>query len=67
MPYSLKGKPMAESDKITKDQAGYDARGSADPLVRCGTCRMFEPPVACSLVQGNINASAICAHWEKRK
>ena len=55
---------MAEQ-KITKDAAKYERAKSSTK--RCGTCSMFRPPLSCTLVKGEIAASAVCKYWEARK
>jgi len=54
----------ARGTKITKVQASY--RQAEGARVRCGTCTMFRPPRGCSLVTGDISASAVCAFWDPK-
>lgn len=50
--------------KATKATAHY--RGGTAKK-RCGVCRMFEPPNACSAVRGQISAHAVCDYFEAKE
>lgn len=50
----------------TRTKAGTNYRPSGDPARRCGTCSMFRPPDACTLVRGVIRRDAVCDEWERK-
>lgn len=51
--------------KVTKTSVGYHAAPKNAPE-RCGTCEMFNPPSACNLVEGLINANDVCMRWRRK-
>jgi hypothetical protein len=56
------------AEKITKASVNY--RRAAPAHVggrRCGTCSMFVPPGACTLVRGPIRARDVCDRWEPKE
>jgi hypothetical protein len=50
----------------TLSQAEVHYRPAEVPGVRCGTCVMFRPPHACTLVQGVIYEDGVCDRWSPR-
>lgn len=51
-------------EKVSKDSVNY--RPSDDPSHSCGTCSMFRPGGACTLVAGAIESQDVCDEWDPR-
>ena len=54
----------ANAAKMTKTAAAY--QDSPKGSQQCDNCGLFEPPNACKIVDGEINASAWCKVWVKK-
>jgi len=51
--------------KMSHEQANYHASSSKER--RCGTCRMYRPPDACSLGAKPIKPDDVCRYNRKGK
>ena len=54
----------AMAAKMPKTAAGYKNSPNGDKS--CGVCKHFQPPSACALVDGDINANGYCNLWVKK-
>lgn len=57
--------PMREAAaKMAQTAVGYQATPKGDQ--QCGTCSLFQPPGACTLVDGAISPTGWCKFWVKK-
>ena len=56
--FALAGQSSIASATLTKTQAGYQDKPSANQ--RCELCKHFAAPNACHLVQGEISTQGWC-------
>jgi len=54
----------AEAAKSTQEAAGY--QGMPKDGASCSTCALFQPPNACTLVDGAISPNAWCHFYTKK-
>jgi 8-oxo-dGTP pyrophosphatase MutT (NUDIX family) len=57
--------PTMLTAKLGKEEVHY--RPATGPTMRCGTCSMFLPEGACTLVDGTIDAAAVCDQWDPKQ
>jgi len=57
--------PTMLTAKVGKEEVHY--RPATDVAMRCGTCSMFLPEGACTLVAGTIDAAAVCDQWDPQQ
>ena len=50
--------------KMAQTSVGYQATPKGDQ--QCGNCSLFQPPSACTLVDGTISPSGWCKFWVKK-
>jgi len=50
--------------KMAQTAVGYQATPKGDQ--QCGTCSLFQPPGACTLVDGAISPTGWCKFWVKK-
>ena len=57
--------PLREAAaKMAQTAVGYQATPKGDQ--QCGNCSLFQPPGACTLVDGTISPSGWCKFWVKK-
>jgi hypothetical protein len=47
-------------------QAGVAYQATPKGDQQCGNCSLFQPPSACTLVDGTISPSGWCKFWVKK-
>jgi hypothetical protein len=59
---AMAAKPARAQDfpKATKEQAGYQDAGGAQP---CSACTLFVPPTDCKVVQGPVSENGTCTYF----
>ena len=50
--------------KMAPAAAAYQGSPKGDQ--QCSNCSLFQPPKACQLVDGDIDASGWCKYWVKK-
>lgn len=53
----------ARAAKVSQSTVSYQGSPKGDQ--RCGTCKQFEPPSACRLIDGKISPQGWCKLWAK--
>jgi High potential iron-sulfur protein len=53
----------ARGAKVSQSTVSYQSSPKGDQ--RCGTCKQFEPPSACRLIDGKISPQGWCKLWAK--
>jgi len=53
----------ARAAKVSQSTVSYQRSPKGDQ--RCGTCKQFEPPSACRLIDGKISPQGWCTLWAK--
>jgi hypothetical protein len=53
----------ARAAKVSQSTVSYQSSPKGDQ--RCGTCKQFEPPSACRLIDGRISPQGWCKLWAK--
>jgi hypothetical protein len=57
--------PMREAAaKMAQTAVSYQATPKGDQ--QCGNCSLFQPPSACTLVDGTISPTGWCKFWVKK-
>jgi hypothetical protein len=51
-------------NQISQAAAGYQSIPKNG--AQCDICSLFQPPISCTLVQGNINAQGWCKYFAPR-
>jgi len=57
------GLKPARAAKVSPSTVSYQGAPKGDQ--RCGTCKQFEPPSACRLIDGKISPQGWCKLWAK--
>jgi hypothetical protein len=52
------------ANQISQAAAGYQTIPKSG--AQCDTCKLFTPPISCTLVQGNISAQGWCKYFVLR-
>jgi hypothetical protein len=50
--------------KMAQTAVAYQATPKGDQ--QCGNCSLFQPPSACTLIDGTISPSGWCKFWVKK-
>ena len=53
----------AQAAKVSQSTVSYQSSPKGDQ--HCATCKQFEPPSACRLIDGKINPQGWCKLWAK--
>ena len=62
---SLIGSPAAASNKMPQKAVNYQTTPKGKQ--RCDNCSLWQPPSACKLVQGPIDAAGWCILYKPKK
>lgn len=57
-------KPAAATDKMTQKQASYQDTPKGDQ--QCDKCKLFQPPSACTAVDGKISPKGWCKLFQPK-
>lgn len=61
---TLGPKPATASDKMSQKQAAYQATPKGDQ--QCDKCKLFQPPDACTTVEGKISPNGWCRLFQPK-
>jgi high potential iron-sulfur protein len=61
---ALFGSLRPAAAKMAQAGVAYQATPKGDQ--QCGNCSLFQPPSACTLVDGTISPSGWCKFWVKK-
>jgi hypothetical protein len=56
---------ITTSGEAKVSQSAVTYQGTPKGEQRCGTCKQFEPPNACRLIDGKISPQGWCKLWAK--
>ncbi|MDR3435039.1 hypothetical protein [Telmatospirillum sp.] len=62
---TVSGHSVAAADRRATQKA-VDYRDKAQGLSTCDSCKYFQPPSACSIVEGTIAAAGWCSKYAKK-
>jgi hypothetical protein len=61
---TLGPKPAAAKDKMTQKDAGY--QDTPNGAQQCDKCKLFQPPSACTFVEGTISPTGWCKIFQPK-
>ena len=61
---TLGPKPAAAKAKVTQKAVSY--RGTPKGAQQCDKCKLFQPPNACKLVEGEISPKGWCSAFQPK-